>query len=89
MKELLSDTSTFERLEVPPDKHLNFVINSQEKSENIVKRLHDYENLTAMLYKNVLPVQCHPRVLYAKVHKPVINNCPSFSPKPDAINTSA
>ena len=28
MKELLSCTSKFERLEIPPDKHLNFVINS-------------------------------------------------------------
>ena len=28
VKELLSDTSKFEGLEIPPDKYLNFVINS-------------------------------------------------------------
>ena len=31
MKELLSGTSEFERLEIPPDKNLNFVLNSQDK----------------------------------------------------------
>ena len=46
MKELISDTSKFERLEIPPDKHLNFVINSQEKIKNILKILHDKESLT-------------------------------------------
>ena len=31
-----------------------------------------------MLYKKILPVGCLPGILYgqAKVHKPVINNCP-------------
>ena len=38
MKELSSDASKFERLEIPPGKHLDFVINSQDKMKNI-KRL--------------------------------------------------
>ena len=37
MKELLSDTSKFEPLEVPPEKHLNFVINFQDKIKSILK----------------------------------------------------
>ena len=42
-----------------------------------------------MLYKKTSPVQCRSGILYgqAKVHKPVINNCPSFRPTLDAINT--
>ena len=32
MKELLSDTSKFERLENPPGKYLNFAINSLDKN---------------------------------------------------------
>ena len=89
MKELISDTSKFEHLEVPPDKHLNSVINFQHKIKNILKSLHDKESLTDMLYKKVSPVGCHPGILYwqAKVHKPVINNCQSFRPILDAINT--
>ena len=89
MKELLGDTSTFERLEIPPDKHLNFVINSQEKIKDILKSLHDKESLTDMLYKKMSPVGCRLGILYgqAKVRKPVINNCLSFRPILDAINT--
>ena len=41
MKELSSGTSKFEHLEIPPDKHLNFVINSQDKIKKILKSLHD------------------------------------------------
>ena len=77
-------------LKIPPDKHLNFVINSQDKIKNILKSLHDKESLTDMLYKKISHVGCRPRILYgqAKVHKPVINNCPSFRPILDAINTT-
>ena len=71
MKELLGDTSKFECLEIPPHKDLNFVINSQDKTKNILKSLLDKESLTDMLCKKISPVGCHPEVLYghAKVHK--------------------
>ena len=51
--------------------------------------LHDKESLTDMLYKKVSPLGCRPEILYgqAKGNKPVINNCPSFRPILDAINT--
>ena len=89
MEELLSDTSKFKRLEIPPDKYLNFVIISQDKIKNILKSLHDKESLTDMLYKKISLVACRSGILYGqvKVHKPVINNCPSFRPILDAINT--
>ena len=34
MNELLNDTSKFERLEIPPNKYLNFLINSPDKSRS-------------------------------------------------------
>ena len=42
-----------------------------------------------MLYKKISPLGCHPEISYiqAKIHKPVIDNCPSFRPILDAINT--
>ena len=42
-------------------------------------------------YKNISPVGCRPGILYgqAKVQKTVINNCPSFRPILDAINTTS
>ena len=89
MKELWSDISKFQRLEIPSDKYLNFVINSQDKIKSILKSLHDKKNLTDMLYKKISPVWRSPGILYgqAKVQKPVINNCPFSSPILDAINT--
>ena len=44
-----------------------------------------------MLYKKISPGGCYPGILYGqfKVHKPVINNCPSFKPIIEAINTSS
>ena len=44
-----------------------------------------------MLYKKISAVGCCPGILYgqAKVQKPVINNCPSFRPILDTINTPA
>ena len=91
MKEILSDSTKVERLEIPPNKYSNFVINSQDKMKNILKSFHDKVSQTDMLYKKVSPVGCHPGNLYgqAKVHKLVINNCPSFRPIFDAINTPA
>ena len=37
MKELLSENSKFEHLEIPPDKNLNFIINSQDKIKTFLK----------------------------------------------------
>ena len=89
IKELLSYTSKFKRLKILPDKHLNFVINSQDKIKNILKSLHDKESLTNMLYTKISPVGYRLGILYgqAKVHKPVINNFPSFRPILGAIKT--
>ena len=50
MKQLLSETSKFERVEIPPDKYLNFAINYLGKTRNILKSLHEKEGLTDVLY---------------------------------------
>ena len=65
MKELLSDTSKFECLEIPQDKHLKSVINSQDKIKNVLRSLHDKESVTDVLYKKISPVGCSQ----AKVHQ--------------------
>ena len=68
---------------------MNFVINPQDKIKNILRSLHNKETLTDMLYKKTSHVGCRLGILYgqAKVYKPVINNCSSFRPILDAINT--
>ena len=52
MKKLLSDASKFEGFEIPPDKHLNFVINCWDKIKNILEALYHEESLTDMSYKS-------------------------------------
>ena len=58
----------------------------QSKIKTVLKSLHDKWNLTE---KKISSFTCYLGILYgqAKVHKPVINNCPSFRPIIDAINT--
>ena len=51
MEELLRDTSNFERLEFTPEKYFNFIFNSQDKIENILKNPDDKESLSDMLCK--------------------------------------
>ena len=67
MKELLSDASKFERLEIPPDKYLDFAINSQDKIKNTIKSLYDKESLTDMLNKKILSAGCRPGIYMAKL----------------------
>ena len=66
MKELLSGTSKFKRLDILLDK-LSFVINYQDKIKNILKNFHDLKSLTDMLYKKTLPVGCHLGILRHKL----------------------
>ena len=44
-----------------------------------------------MLCQKISPVGYHPGILYgqAKVHKPVINNCPPFRPTLEGINPAS
>ena len=80
MKKLLLGTRNFEQLEILPEKHSSFVINSLDKIKNIFKSIDDKESLPDILYKKSWPYGCRPGILYGqtKVHIPVINNCPSF-----------
>ena len=58
----------------------------QLKIKTVLKSLHDKVSLTE---KKISSFTCYLGILYGqgKVHKPVINNCPSFRPIVDAINT--
>ena len=89
MKELLSDTSKFECLEILPDKHLNCVINSQNKIKNILKSCMIKRVLLIYYIRkcSLLDTTLGFYMAKPKVHKSVINNYPSFRPILGAINT--
>ena len=53
----------------------------------MISEAHDRESLTDLLYKNISTTRYRPGILHiqAKVHKTVINSCPSFRPITVAI----
>ena len=57
--------------------------------KDIIKPLFQKECLTKKEYDRIYPTGSRPGILYdsAKVHKPIIDNCPSFRPILSTIDT--
>ena len=89
IKNMLSDSTKFKKLEFGDNKQLNFLINSEKKLKDIIKPLYQKECLTKKEYDSIYPTGSRTGILYgsAKVHKPIIDNCPSFQPILSAIGT--
>ena len=89
IKNILSDSTKFKKLEFGDNKQLNFLINSEKKLKDIIKPLYQKECLTKKEYDSIYPTGSIPGILLcsAKVHKPIIENCPSFRPILSAIGT--
>ena len=77
------------KLEIDENKQINFLLNSEKKLKDIIKPLYQKECLTKKEYDSIYPTGSRPGILYgsAKVHKPIIDNCPSFRPILSAIGT--
>ena len=69
--------------------NLIFLINNEKKLKDIIKPLYQRECLTKKEYDSIYPTGSGAGMLYgsAKVHKPIIDNCPSFRPILSAIGT--
>ena len=89
IKNILSDSTKFKKLEFGDNKQLNFLINNEKKLKDVIKPLYQKECLTKKEYDSIYPTGSRPGILYgnAKVHKPIIDNCPSFRPILSAIGT--
>ena len=86
---ILNDSSKFERLFIENGKDLNLIINSEKKLRGVFNKLKFDKIISENEFDKICPLGSRPGILYglAKVHKPVINNCPSFRPILSAINT--
>ena len=89
IKNILFDSTKFKKLEFGDNKQLNFSINSDKKLKDIIKTLYQKKCLTKKEYDSIYPTGSRPGILYgnAKVHEPIIDNCPSFRPILSAIGT--
>ena len=89
MKEIVSHTTKFEQINIEEDKKVNFLLKSEKKIIDLMKRLENEGIISEKEYELIYPRGSRPGILYgsSKVHKPVINNCPKFSPILSTIGT--
>ena len=82
MIEIVSDTTKFEQINIEEDKQLNFLLKSEKKVIDLIKRLENEGKISEKEYELIYSRGSRPGILYGspKVHKPVINNCPKFCP---------
>ena len=87
MKEVISDTSKFEQINIEEDKQLNFILKSEEKDIDFTKRLENERKTSENEYELIYLRGSTPGILYinAKVHETVTNNCSNFHPILPAI----
>ena len=90
IKELISDTSKFQPINIEEEKQLDFLLKSEEKVINLIKRLENESKISEKQYEQIYSRGFRSGILYEspKFYKPVINSCPKFRPVLSAIGTS-
>ena len=86
---LLKDSSKFKNIPIAPNKDLNYIINSEKRATDLLKKLKNKNAISEETYNKLRPVGSKPGTLYGsvKVHKPLINALPRFRPIFSAIGT--
>ena len=89
MKKIVFDTTKFEQINIEEDKQLNFLLKSEKKVIDLIKRLENEGKISEKEYELIYPRGSRPGILHGspKIHKPVINNCPKFRPILSTIGT--
>ena len=86
---LLKDSSKFKSIAIAPNKDLNYIINSEKRVTDLLKKLKNKNAISEETYNKLRPVGSKPGTLCGspKVHKPLINGLPPFRPILSAIGT--
>ena len=86
---LLKDSCKFKNIPIAPNKDLNHVINSEKRVIDLLKKPKNKNVISEETYNKLRPVGSKPRILYGsvKVHKPLVNGLPPFTPILSAIGT--
>ena len=79
---LLKDSSKFKKIPVAPNKDLNYIINSEKRITDLLKKLKNKNVISEETYNKLRPVGSKLGTLYgsAKVHEPLMNGLPPFRP---------
>ena len=89
VKNVISDSSKFIPLKIPPEDYINYILNVEKKIRKLFNNLYDNNKISKDELLKICPVGSRPAVLYGnpKVHKLVVDNMPKFRPILSAINT--
>ena len=89
VKHVISDSKKFVKLNITPDKFLNYIINAEKKFKQLFKDLLDNDKISKAEYDKICPKGSRPGILSGnrKIRKLFVNNLPKFRPILSAINT--
>ena len=88
VKNVISDSSKFLLLKIPPGDYINYIVNVDKKFRKLFNNLHDSNKMGKDEFLKICPVGSRPGILYGnpKVYKPVVDNMPKFRPILSAVN---
>ena len=83
------DSPKFKNIPVAHNKDLNYIISSQKRVTDLLKKLKNKKAISEETYYKLRPVGSKPGTLYgsAKAHKPLTNGLQSFRSILSAIGT--
>ena len=90
VKNVISDSSKFIPLNIPPEDYINYIVNVEKKFRKLLNNLYDNNKISKDELLKISPVGSRSGILYGnpKVDKPVVDNMSKFRPILSAINTS-
>ena len=83
---LTSNSNKFQKLDIPPQKDLNFVLNTENKIKNVLKELLNKGQSDQTAYSKLCPSGSKLGIFYG-LAKNLANGCPPFRPILSAIGT--
>ena len=85
----MKDSSKFKNIPAAPDKDLNYIINSEKRVSDILKKLKTKNAINEETYNKLRPLSSKPGTFHgsAKVHKPLKNGLPPLRPILSAIGS--
>ena len=80
VKIIISDSSKFISLNIPPEDYINYIANVEKKFRKVFNNFYDNNKISKDDLLKICPVGSRPGILYGnpKVHKPVVDNMPKF-----------
>ena len=89
VKNLISDSSKFISLNIPPEDYINYIINLKKKLRKLFNKLYDNNKISKDELLKICPVGSGTGIIYGnpKDHRPVVDNMPKFRPILSAIKT--